>query len=203
MKSARMTRTLTLAMLLAPLLALAGNQAEEQLADSVRSSMQASIADRAVPFLNFKSGPENGHKWLFEMSKRLEQRIPDRKQRTELLKTVQYEAIRAGLDPQMVLGLIQVESGFRKYAVSSSGARGYMQVMPFWIKLIGEPHHNIFLLRTNLRYGCVILRHYLNIENGDYFRALGRYNGSLGAAEYPDAVHAAWRGRWKYDGATS
>ena len=198
-----MRSALTLAVLLAPLLALAGNQAEEQLADSVRAQLHASIADRAAPFLNFKSGPENGHKWLFEMSKRLQQRIPDRKQRTELLKTVQYEAIRAGLDPQMVLGLIHVESGFRKYAVSSSGARGYMQVMPFWIKLIGERHHNLFALRTNLRYGCVILRHYLNIENGDYFRALGRYNGSLGHAEYPDAVHAAWRGRWKYDGATS
>ncbi len=194
---------LALAMLLAPLPSLAGNQAEEALADSVRSSMQASIADRAVPFLNFKSGAENGHKWLFEMSKRLEQRIPDRKQRTEFLKTVQYEAVRAGLDPQMVLGLIQIESGFRKYAVSSAGARGYMQVMPFWIKLIGEPHHNIFLLRTNLRYGCVIFRHYLDVEKGDFFRALGRYNGSLGRPEYPDAVHAAWRGRWKYDGATS
>jgi soluble lytic murein transglycosylase-like protein len=198
-----MKGTLVLAMLLAPLLALAGNQAEEQLADSVRAQLQASIADRAAPFLNFKSGPENGHKWLFEMSKRLAERIPDRKQRTELLKTVQYEAIRAGLDPQMVLGLIQVESGFRKYAVSSSGARGYMQVMPFWIRIIGERQHNLFALRTNLRYGCVILRHYLNVENGDYFRALGRYNGSLGRAEYPDAVHAAWRGRWKYDGATS
>jgi soluble lytic murein transglycosylase-like protein len=191
------------ALLLAPLHAAAGNQLEEALADSVRSSMQASIADRAVPYLNFKSGPDNGHKWLFEMSKRLEQRMPDRKQRTEFLKTVQYEAIRAGLDPQMVLGLIQVESGFRKYAVSSSGARGYMQVMPFWIKLIGERHHNLFALRTNLRYGCVILRHYLDIEKGNLFRALGRYNGSLGRAEYPDAVHAAWRGRWKYDGATS
>ena len=198
-----MKGSLVLAMLLAPLLALAGNQAEEQLADSVRAQLQASIADRAAPFLNFKSGPENGHKWLFEMSRRLAARIPDRKQRTELLKTVHYEAIRAGLDPQMVLGLIQVESGFRKYAVSSSGARGYMQVMPFWIRVIGEPKHNLFALRTNLRYGCVILRHYLNLENGDYFRALGRYNGSLGRAEYPDAVHAAWRGRWKYDGATS
>jgi soluble lytic murein transglycosylase-like protein len=198
-----MKGSLALALLLSPLLAFAGNQAEEQLADSVRAQLQASIADRAAPFLNFKSGPENGHKWLFEMSKRLAERIPDRKQRTELLKTVHYEAIRAGLDPQMVLGLIQVESGFRKYAVSSSGARGYMQVMPFWIRIIGEPKHNLFALRTNLRYGCVILRHYLNIENGDYFRALGRYNGSLGRAEYPDAVHAAWRGRWKYDGATS
>ena len=198
-----MRSAIALALLLAPLHAVGGNQAEEALADSVRTSMQASIADRAVPFLNFKSGAENGHRWLFEMSSRLEQRIPDRKQRTELLKTVQYEAIRAGLDPQMVLGLIQVESSFRKYAVSSSGARGYMQVMPFWIKLIGERHHNLFALRTNLRYGCVILRHYLDIEKGDVFRALGRYNGSLGRAEYPDAVHAAWRGRWKYDGATS
>jgi soluble lytic murein transglycosylase-like protein len=192
-----------MAMLLAPLLALAGNQAEENLAASVRAQLQASIADRAVPYLNFKSGSDNGHKWLFEMSKRLEQRIPDRKQRTELLKTVQYEAIRAGLDPQMVLGLIQVESAFRKYAVSSAGARGYMQVMPFWIRAIGEPHHNLFSLRTNLRYGCVILRHYLTIENGDYFLALGRYNGSRGRPEYPDAVYANWRGRWKYDGATS
>ena len=198
-----MRSAIALALLLAPLHALAGNQAEEALADSVRASLQASIADRSVPYLNFKSGSENGHKWLFEMSNRLRDRIPDRKQRTELLKTVQYEAIRAGLDPQMVLGLIQVESGFRKYAVSSAGARGYMQVMPFWVKLIGERHHNLFSLRTNLRYGCVILRYYLDIEKGDTFRALGRYNGSLGRPEYPDAVHAAWRGRWKYDGATS
>ena len=198
-----MKSLLGIAILLAPLLALAGNQAEENLAASVRAQLQASIADRAVPYLNFKSGPDNGHKWLFEMSKRLEQRIPDRKQRTELLKTVQYEAIRAGLDPQMVLGLIQVESAFRKYAVSNAGARGYMQVMPFWIRAIGEPHHNLFSLRTNLRYGCVILRHYLTIENGDYYLALGRYNGSRGRPEYPDAVYAAWRGRWKYDGATS
>jgi len=198
-----MRAAFALALLLAPLQAVAGNQAEEALADSVRASLQASIADRAAPYLNFRSGAENGHKWLFEMSKRLQRRIPDRKQRTELLKTVQYEAIRAGLDPQMVLGLIEVESGFRKYAVSSAGARGYMQVMPFWIKTIGERQHNLFSLRTNLRYGCVILRHYLDLEKGDTFRALGRYNGSLGRPEYPDAVHAAWRGRWKYDGATS
>jgi soluble lytic murein transglycosylase-like protein len=176
-----------LPMLLAPLPAAAGNQVEEKLSDSVRASRQASIA----------------HKWIFEMSNRLQRRIPDRKTRTELLKTVHYEAQRNGLDPQLVLGVMEVESNFRKYAVSSSGARGYLQVMPFWTKIIGEPHHNLFALRTNLRYGCVILRHYLNLENGDYFRALGRYNGSLGRPEYPDAVHAAWRGRWKYDGATS
>ncbi|HEY8068985.1 MAG TPA: lytic transglycosylase domain-containing protein [Burkholderiales bacterium] len=194
---------LLLPSLLAPPSALAGNQAQEQLADSVRNSLQASIADRAVPVLLFKSGAQNAYQWLSEMSKRLEPRIPDRKQRTELLKTVQYEATRAGLDPQLVLGVIQVESNFRKYAVSMSGARGYMQVMPFWTKLIGEPHHDLFALRTNLRYGCVILRYYLDVEKGDFFRALGRYNGSLGRPEYPDAVYAAWRGRWKYDGATS
>jgi soluble lytic murein transglycosylase-like protein len=198
-----MRSAFALSLLLAPLLALAGNQAQEQLADSVRSSMQASIADRAVPVLNFRSGAQNAYLWLAEMSKRLEPRIPDRKQRTELLKTVHYEAIRNGLDPQLVLSLIQVESAFRKYAVSSSGARGYMQVMPFWTRLIGEPQHNLFALRTNLRYGCVILRYYLNIEKGDYFRALGRYNGSLGQPEYPNAVNARWQGPWKYDGASS
>ena len=198
-----MKAILALCALFLPLAALAGNQAEEKLADSVRAQMRGAIADRAVPTLSFESGPENAHKWLYEMSKRLQDRIPDRKTRTELLKTVHYEAMRNRLDPQLVLGLIQVESGFRKYAVSSANARGYMQVMPFWVRVIGEPHHNLFNLRVNLRYGCVILRHYLDIENGDYFRALGRYNGSLGRPEYPDAVHAAWRGRWKYDGATS
>ncbi len=127
--------------------------------------------------------------------------------RIEFLKTVHYEATRAGLDPQLVLGLIQVESGFRKYAVSSAGARGYMQVMPFWLRLIGRRTNNLFHLRTNLRFGCTILRHYLDIEQGDLYRALGRYNGSLGQArvsEYgtrgvgaqldlPDAVGSALR----------
>ena len=181
----------------------AGNQAEERLSDSMRASLQAAIADRAVPILLFKSGADNAHKWLAEMSSRLERRIPDRKQRTELLKTVQYEAVRNGLDPQLVLGVMMVESNFRKYAISLSGARGYMQVMPFWIRVIGEPQHNLFALRTNLRYGCVILRYYLTLENGDYYRALGRYNGSLGQPDYPNLVLSAWRGAWKYDGATS
>lgn len=98
-----------------------------------------------------------------------------------------------------MLGLIQVESGFKKYAVSSAGARGLMQVMPFWVKLIGDPSHNLFNLRTNLRYGCTILRHYLDIERGDLYRALGRYNGSLGQPEYPNLVKGAWHGRWLYN----
>ena len=192
-----------LAALLACAQAWAGNQVEERLSESVRAQLQSAIADRGVPVISFDSGTENAHKWLYEMNGRLQSRIPDRKTRTEFLKTLHYEARRNGLDPQMVLGVIQVESAFRKYAVSSAGARGYMQVMPFWVKVIGEPHHNLFALRANLRYGCVILRHYIDRENGDLYRALGRYNGSLGKPEYPNMVLAAWKGPWKYDGATS
>ena len=181
---------------------LAGAQLYEPLADSVRAALSAALSDRAPPTLNFRR-PEDARRWLLEMSRRLAKRIPDRAVRLRLLKAVQYEATRAGLDPQLVLGVIDVESRFRKYAVSSSGARGYMQVMPFWTKLIGLPRDNLFHLRTNLRYGCVILRHYLDIEKGNYFRALGRYNGSLGKAQYPSHVMKAWRQRWNYDAPTN
>jgi soluble lytic murein transglycosylase-like protein len=179
--------------------AQAGGQKYEPLADSVRATLTTAVSDRAPPVFQFQRA-EDGHRWVFEMSKRLARRMPDRARRIGLLKTVQYEATRAGLDPQLVLGVIEVESAFRKYAVSSSGARGYMQVMPFWTKLLKRSSDNLFHLRTNIRYGCVILRHYLDIEKGDYFRALGRYNGSLGQREYPDKVLRAWRGRWDYDG---
>ena len=188
--------TIMLLALLAPL-ASAGNQKYEPLSASVQSQMQSTISDQAPPFLAFDS-IEEARIWLAAMSKKLERRIPDRRTREEFLVTVHYEAKRAGLDPQLMLGLIQVESGFRKYAVSSAGARGYMQVMPFWTKMIGQPGHNLFHLRTNLRYGCVILKHYLEIEKGDLFRALGRYNGSLGQAEYPNMVVRAWINNWKY-----
>ena len=194
-----MRRVLLIALLSAPLAALAGAQQYEPLADSVRSRLSRLVADKAVPTMAFRSSTD-AQRWLAEMDARLERRIPDRKQRQELLRTVHYEATRVGLDPQLVLGVIEVESGFRKYAVSRAGARGYMQVMPFWVKLIGQPGHNLFHLRTNLAYGCAILRFYLDMEKGDYFRALGRYNGSLGQPEYPNLVLAAWRGRWKYDG---
>ena len=186
----------------APLSALAGAQQYEPLADSVRARLSQQVSDRAVPAMAFRSS-EDASRWLAEMDARLERRIPDRKQRLELLRTVHYEATRARLDPQLVLGVIEVESGFRKYAVSRAGARGYMQVMPFWVRLIGQPGHNLFHLRTNLAYGCAILRFYLDKENGDYYRALGRYNGSLGQPEYPNLVLSAWRGRWKYDGPTA
>jgi soluble lytic murein transglycosylase-like protein len=191
-----------LLVLLLPLPALAGAQQYEELADSVRTRLSQQVSDRAVPAMHFRSS-EDAQRWLAAMDARLEKRIPDRKRRLELLRTVHYEATRARLDPQLVLGVIEVESGFRKYAVSRAGARGYMQVMPFWVKLIGQPGHNLFHLRTNLAYGCALLRYYLDVENGDYFRALGRYNGSLGQPQYPNLVLSAWRGRWKYDGPTA
>ena len=197
-----MRKLLLALLLLAPLAAPAGEQKYEPLADGVRARLSTQVAARAPATMHFRS-EEDANRWLMTMEKRLEKRIPDRKNRLELLRTVQYEATRARLDPQLVLGVMEVESGFRKYAVSTSGARGYMQVMPFWIKLIGGPKDNLFHLRTNLAYGCAILRHYVDMENGDYFRALMRYNGSLGSAKYPRLVLAAWKGRWKYDGPTA
>ncbi len=188
--------TALLLAVIAPL-AFAGNQKYEPLAASVQSQMHSTVSDQATPFLAFDT-LEEARTWLDAMSKKLERRIPDRRTREELLVTVHYEATRAALDPQLVLGLIQVESNFRKHAVSSAGARGYMQVMPFWTKLSGKPEHNLFHLRTNLRYGCWILRHYLDLERGDIFRALGRYNGSLGQADYPIMVERAWTNNWKY-----
>jgi soluble lytic murein transglycosylase-like protein len=177
--------------------AFAGAQLYEPLSASVRAALSKAVSDQVVPYLAFEDLVE-ARAWLDQMSARLEKRIPDRIAREEFLVTVHYEAKRAGLDPQLVLGLIQVESAFRKYAVSTAGARGYMQVMPFWMSLIGGQDQNLFHLRTNLRFGCVILRHYLDLEKGDLFRALGRYNGSLGRAEYPNTVLQAWQGTWLY-----
>ena len=178
-------------------LAFAGAQQYEPLAASVQASLHEAVSDMASPEPNFPSLEEKID-WLTEMSQRLSRRMPDREARIDFLKTVYYEAKRAGLDPQLVLGLIQVESNFRKYAVSGSGARGYMQVMPFWTKLIGNKGQDLFHMRINLRYGCTILRHYLDIEKGDLYRALGRYNGSLGQPEYPNMVRAAWEKQWAW-----
>ncbi len=178
--------------------AIAGAQKYEPMSASVRAALHKAVSDSRPAVSSFKT-PMEAADWLGEMSRRLEKRIPNREYRIDLLRSVHYEATRAGLDPQLVLGLIQVESGFRKYAVSSVGARGYMQVMPFWIKVIGRPEDSLFDLRTNLRYGCTILRHYLDIEKGDLFRALGRYNGSLGKPEYPNMVRAAWQNQWGYE----
>lgn len=174
----------------------AGAQKEEVLSASVQAALSKSVSDSRPPHSSFKS-PVEAVDWLTAMSPRLLKRIPDQTYRLDLLRTIHYEATRAGLDPQLVLGLIQVESGFRKYAVSSAGARGYMQVMPFWVRSIGQASDSLFDMRTNLRYGCTILRHYLDIEKGDLYRALGRYNGSLGRPEYPNMVKGAWQ-QWGY-----
>ena len=184
------------ALLIAPRTATAGAQVEERLAPSVVAGLQSAISDNPVPadYVNHA----DLQPWLNEMSQRLAARIPDERERRELLATVHYEALRAGLDPQLVLGVMHHESGFKKYAYSSAGARGFMQVMPFWVNQIGAAGQNLFNLRTNLRYGCVILRHYLDIESGDLYRALGRYNGSLGRPEYPGAVLAAMTRNWQY-----
>lgn len=175
----------------------AGSQIEEPLSHTVKAMMQRSISDKAPVKMVFAT-PQEGEAWLAEMSARLKKRLPNQAYREDLLRTVHYEATRAGLDPQLVLGLMQVESGFNKYAVSPAGARGFMQIMPFWPRAIGTADHNLFLLRTNLRYGCTILRHYLDREHGDLFRALGRYNGSLGQSAYPNLVLLTWRKHWDY-----
>lgn len=177
----------------------AGGQLEEPLVDSVRTALSSAISNQAPPVPEFKDTESRLDylRWLGVMSERLKKKKPELHVRREFLQTVWYESRRAGLDPTLVLGLVQVESNFRKFAVSSVGARGYMQVMPFWVKEIGQPGHNLFNLRTNLRYGCLILRHYLDIENGNLDRALGRYNGSLGRPDYPRAVDKALRERWR------
>jgi soluble lytic murein transglycosylase-like protein len=185
-----------LACVLLPMAAHAGAQVEEYLAPSVVAGLARSIADNPVPANYAERPPVN--LWVTDMSRRLLPRVTDERERRDFLATVHYEATRAGLDPQFVLGVIHLESGFKKYALSTASARGYMQVMPFWTRQIGSADHNLFNLRTNLRYGCVILRHYLDIEGGDYFRALGRYNGSLGRSEYPTAVLGA-AGRYRVD----
>ena len=178
----------------------AGNQKEEAMADSVRMALSRAISDPRPPIPQFIDIKERLAylQWLGDMSDRLAKRISDRQIRIDFLRTVWYEARRAGLDPALVLGLIQVESAFRKYAVSPVGAHGYMQVMPFWTRVIGDGDRSkLFHMQTNLRFGCSILRMYLDIEKGDLFLALGRYNGSRGRAEYPNSVLASWR-KWEH-----
>lgn len=183
------------------LASLAGNQIEEPLADSARTALSSAVANSAPPEPEFSDTASRivYVRWLGEMSTRLGQLTKQRLDlttRQEFLQTVWYESRRAGLEASLVLGLVQVESAFRKHAVSVVGARGYMQVMPFWSRLIGDGDAGkLFHMQTNLRFGCLILRHYLDRESGDLFMALGRYNGSRGRAEYPNSVLAAKR-RW-------
>jgi len=134
--------------------------------------------------------------WLSDMSGRLENYIPDPDKRISLLKTIHYEAKRANLPPELVLAVIHVESLFNRWAISSVGAQGLMQVMPFWLKEIGHEHDSLFDIKTNLRLGCTILRHYLDKEKGNLTRALARYNGSLGRYKYPNKVLSQLQKRW-------
>ena len=182
--------------------AQAGKQAEEPLANAVQSALSAAVLDSAPPKPSFDTMDERlvYLRWLGAMSDRLKKKHAEHLTRIDFLEAVWYESKRKGLEPSLVLGLIQVESGFRKYAISSAGARGYMQVMPFWARLIGDGDASrLFHMQTNLRFGCVILRHYLDIERGDLFMTLGRYNGSRGRSEYPNLVFGA-RKAWEYQG---
>ncbi len=184
--------------LLGPGTAWAGSQQYEPLSDAVRLALQAALHDRTPPEPLFNSQSER-ERWMSEMHGRLRKKLDDPILREDLLKTARYEAQRAGLDPQLVLALIEVESGFRQYAISHVGARGLMQVMPFWTRVIGDGNPStLFNMRSNIRYGCVILRHYLDIEKGNVSRALGRYNGSLGKAEYPNLVLGALNSKWAW-----
>jgi soluble lytic murein transglycosylase-like protein len=179
-----------------PVVARAGAQLEEPLSDAVRTALTAAVAERAPPKPSFARTEERLAylRWLGAASDRLKRRKTEHHVRVEFLEAVWYESRRAGLETALVLGLIQVESGFRKYAISVAGARGYMQVMPFWARLIGDgDDRRLFHTQTNLRFGCVILRHYLERERGDLFMALGRYNGSRGRDKYPNLVFGARR----------
>ena len=180
--------------------ALAGRQIEEPLSHAVRTALSAAVLGDAPPEPVLSSADERqAHaQWLAHCSARLTRFKSHPVERQEFLQTLWYEARRAGLSLSLVLGLVQVESGFRKYAVSSAGALGYMQVMPFWTRLIGDGDESrLFHMQTNLRFGCVILRYLLDREGGDAFMGLGRYNGSRGQAAYPNAVMAAQR-QWRH-----
>ena len=180
--------------------AWAGKQVEEPLIDSVRSALSRAVSNTAPPIPEFVDiEPRLKYlRWLGEMSERLKKKKPDTQTRQEFLQTVWYESKRAGLDVSLVMGLIQVESGFRKHAISIAGARGYMQVMPFWTRVIGDGDaEKLFHMQTNLRFGCLILRHYIDQEKGDLYMALGRYNGSRGKPEYPNAVFACQK-LWEF-----
>jgi len=182
----------------------AGNQKEEAIADSVRLALARAVTDSRPPKPIFTAIDDRISylQWVGEMSFRLKKKIPDTQTRLEFLETTWYEAKRAGLDPSLVLGLIQVESAFRKYAVSVAGARGLMQVMPFWSRVIGDNDaQKLFHMASNLRYGCSILRMYIDMEDGNLFLALGRYNGSRGQEDYPNMVLAAWK-KWEYKKST-
>lgn len=168
-------------------IAAAEQRPDPELREALRfaASQSASFADRF-----------HAEVWLTDMSRRLERHVEDPAERIELLTQVHLEAARVDLPPELVLAVIEVESNFDRYAVSVAGALGLMQIMPFWLDEIGRPNDNLLHTDTNLRYGCTILRFYLDKENGDLRRALGRYNGSLGKRKYPNKVIDKLSKKW-------
>lgn len=172
----------------------AGAQREEELSHAVRTALSAAVSEASPPepVLHDEAERRAYQHWFDQLQRHLSRWEKETLVRQDIAQTVWYESRRAGLAPSLVLGLVQVESAFRKHAISSAGARGYMQVMPFWARLIADGDEaKLFHLQTNIRMGCVILRHYLLLEKGNLFLALGRYNGSRGQAPYPQAVFKA------------
>ncbi|MBT8088382.1 MAG: lytic transglycosylase domain-containing protein [Gammaproteobacteria bacterium] len=171
---------------------LAAAARAEQVPDpELRDVLRAAASDSASFTDRF-----DAEVWLTDMSRRLERHIEDPEERINLLTQVHLEASRAELPPELVLAVIEVESNFDRYAVSVAGALGLMQIMPFWLDEIGRPDDNLLHTDTNLRYGCTILRFYLDKERGDLRRALGRYNGSLGKRKYPNKVIDKLSRKW-------
>lgn len=164
-------------------------------ADAEHDALRAALAEALAEPDTFEDRYA-AEVWLVDMAQRLRARIPDEAERIRLLRKVHQEATRVNLPPEVVLAVIQVESNFDRFAISVAGAQGLMQVMPFWLAELGRPHDNLFDLRTNLRMGCTILRHYLDRERGDLTRALARYNGSFGQTWYPERVYRALDTQW-------
>ena len=172
--------------------ASAAAAAQQTYSDPVLRRLLREAADEATSF------PDrfDAQVWLTDMSSRLEKQVGDPGERLSILTQVHFEATRVGLPPELVLAVIDVESNFDRFAISNAGARGLMQVMPFWLDEIGRPDANLFFVETNLRFGCTILKYYLDMEDGDLLKALGRYNGSLGRRRYPNRVLDKLRTKW-------
>lgn len=183
--------------LIAGMPAHSASQRYEEISLANRYELRQSLTAEVSPISSFRSAKE-AVDWISYQSKNLTNRIPNESVRRQWLRMVHYESTRYGLDPDIVLALIEVESGFNRFAISKVGASGLMQVMPFWKDLIGDARDSLFDVRTNLRYGCIILKHYLDIENQNLARGLARYNGSLGEELYPNMVTAVWRSKYRF-----
>jgi soluble lytic murein transglycosylase-like protein len=186
-------RYLFLQILLFSLFTPSGYASQQQLASDELRKLLIQAIEEADSF----EDRFEAEVWLVDMSNRLRPFIKDDEKRIALLKQVHYEATRASLRPELVLAVIEVESRFDKFAISHAGARGLMQVMPFWLKEIGRPEDNLFDMKTNLRMGCTILKHYLDKERGNLTHALARYNGSLHSYKYTNKVFRALDRRWR------